>query len=92
MSCAEFQAKFPAAPRVLPGVWGQNSRIPGEIPGDAWSFAWILSTLAPSPRTPPKTQRATSFEVTRQLVLYSMLPVLHVLEMELFGQVLDVFF
>jgi len=46
MSCLEngvktacFQAECPAAPEVLPEVWGKNGRIPGGIPGAAVGFA-----------------------------------------------------
>ena len=39
----EFQAECQAAPNVLPGVWDQNGRIPGGMPGGAWKNAWILS-------------------------------------------------
>ena len=35
----EFQAECQAVPDVLPGVRGQNSRIPGGMPGGAGGFA-----------------------------------------------------
>ena len=35
----EFQAECQAVPDILPGVWGQNSRIPGGMPGGAGCFA-----------------------------------------------------
>ena len=36
---AIFQAECQAVPDVLPGVWGQNGRIPGGMPGGAGGFA-----------------------------------------------------
>jgi hypothetical protein len=35
----EFQAECQAPPNDLPGVWGENSRIPGGMPGTAVGFA-----------------------------------------------------
>jgi hypothetical protein len=38
----EFQAECQAPPNDLPGVWGENSRIPGGMLGAAECFAWSL--------------------------------------------------